>query len=315
MNKIARVGQMIASNVITSVAQLERLDVANLPLRTRHTGFVMCGPTHYRVDYDINPYMTGNIGHVNRGRAILQWMRLRHVLREEWRCPVHEMRADKRYPDMVFAANGALTYVRNGKKRALTVRMRNKEREGEWRLFATYLSRVGYDIEIEYLPEGVYFEGEGDARLDSERELLWGGHGIRSSLESSPYVSERIGMPVIALRLADQRFYHLDTCFLPFKDKDRRCVMFYPEAFDLHSREIIRHAFPDPYDRIELSEEEASDFPCNTPILGNNMVMPEGAPRIFGIFKERGFNVVQTPMSEFKKGGGAAKCLVLEDYE
>ncbi len=43
-------------------------------------------------------------------------------------------------------------------------------------------------------------------------------------------------MTVIPLKLIDEKFYHLDTCFYPLLDDT---VMYYPEAFNSDSLQII----------------------------------------------------------------------------
>ena len=299
----------IESCVIEDISRLSKLDIRTLPTRTLPSGYIMCRPDHFCVQYEINQLMKGNTGQVNRSEAILQWMRLRDILRD--RCRVTEIPAEEKYPDMVFAANGALTFAQGGKRYAIMVCMKDWQRKGEWRHYGIHLSRFRY--ELLYLSENVCFEGEGDARFDPERKLLWAGYGFRSSRRSHPVVSALLKMPVVPLRLVDRRFYHLDTCFLPFLADGRRGVMYYPDAFDAASLAMIRQAFS-AEDRIEVSEEEASHYACNAPVIGSYVVMPEGAPMAAGALKERGFEVNTTPMSEFLKAGGGAKCLVLEDY-
>jgi N-dimethylarginine dimethylaminohydrolase len=62
-----------------------------------------------------------------------------------------------RLPDMVFTANAGLTVDR----RFIPSNFRHKERAGEQPFFAKWMEQHGY--EVDWLPEKLYFEGEGDA--------------------------------------------------------------------------------------------------------------------------------------------------------
>ena len=44
---------------------------------------------------------------------------------------------------------------------------------------------------------------------------------------------------------------------------------------------------------------------------GNNVVMNTGCPVARGKLEDLGFNVYETPLDEFLKAGGSAKCLTL----
>ncbi len=45
-------------------------------------------------------------------------------------------------------------------------------------------------------------------------ELIWCGHGWRSSPKAPKLLEAIFARPTVGLRLIDPRFYHLDTCFL-----------------------------------------------------------------------------------------------------
>ncbi len=102
----------------------------------------------------------------------------------------------------------------------------------------------------------------------------------------------------------DDRWYHLDTCFLPLGG---RLVAYYPEAFDWYARRVIQEHL----EVIPVSPEEAMRFACNAVVVGNHVVMPSNCPILRFHLEERGFVVHEVPMSEFIKSGGACKCLVL----
>ncbi len=46
-------------------------------------------------------------------------------------------------------------------------------------------------------------------------------------------------------------------------------------------------------------------------LLGRDIVLPEGAPKLTNALTEREYKCHQLPMSEFLKAGGACKCLTM----
>jgi N-dimethylarginine dimethylaminohydrolase len=46
-------------------------------------------------------------------------------------------------------------------------------------------------------------------------------------------------------------------------------------------------------------------------VLGRDIVLPEGAPKLVATLKDRGYTCHPLPMSEFLKAGGACKCLTM----
>ncbi len=155
-------------------------------------------------------------------------------------------------PDLVFPANAAI--VLDG--RALVARFRYPERQGEEAIFrATFLDLKarGLLAEVIELPDGVLQEGAGDCIWDADRSFFWAGYGQRSTENSLPVIEDVFGQRVVGLRLATDRFYHLDTCFCPLAGGK---VLYYPAAFTAEALATIR-AHVRPEDRIEATDEEA----------------------------------------------------------
>jgi N-dimethylarginine dimethylaminohydrolase len=115
----------------------------------------------------------------------------------------------------------------------------------------------------------------------------------------------------VGLRLVDPRFYHLDTCFCPLPDG---WLMYYPAAFDARSQEAIAMLVPSER-RIEVSEEDALLFACNTVDLNGRIFMNDASDALQTRLRAAGFRPALTPLSEFIKAGGAAKCLTLKLIE
>jgi len=157
------------------------------------------------------------------------------------------------------------------------------------------------------MPVGVPFEGEGDAFWAVDGSRLWAGWGYRTAIGSHRILEEWWGVEVASLRLVDPRFYHLDTCFAPLPNGD---VMYLPEAFDESSRALIEGYYA-PERRVMVGEEDAVGFCCNVVCLGDELVMNHVSRELREELEGRGFEVVEMPLDEFLKAGGAAKCLVM----
>jgi N-dimethylarginine dimethylaminohydrolase len=114
-----------------------------------------------------------------------------------------------------------------------------------------------------------------------------------------------LGCLSISVELVDPRFYHIDTCFCPLPDGG---AFWFPAAFDDYGQRAIRDHLGD---LIDVSAEEAAHFSCNAVVLEQQIVLPEGAPRLVATLHERGYHCHELPMSEFLKAGGACKCLTM----
>jgi N-dimethylarginine dimethylaminohydrolase len=86
--------------------------------------------------------------------------------------------------------------------------------------------------------------------------------------------------------------------------------MYYPPAFDDESRALVEKRVPAAR-RIAIAEEDALAFACNAVNIGKTVVVNRASPAFVKALGAKGFEVVQTPLSEFMKAGGSAKCLTL----
>ncbi|MEB3233077.1 MAG: TIGR00300 family protein [Leptolyngbyaceae bacterium] len=264
---------------------------------------LMCPPHHYDVDYVINPWMEGNVHRSSRDRAEEQWNALFQILQEY--ATVELVKPQQGWPDMVFTANAGLVLDQT----VVLSRFFHPERQGEEPHFKQWFEEQGYTVH--QLPESLPFEGAGDALLDRAGRWLWAGYGFRSELDSHPYLAEWLDIEVLSLRLMDERFYHLDTCFCPLTDG---YLLYYPAAFDAYSNRLIEMRVPEEK-RIAISEVDAVNFACNTVNVGYTVVMNQASDELKQTLEERGFTVRETPLTEFLKAGGAAKCLTLRTTE
>ncbi len=260
---------------------------------------LMCPPTHFGVDYVINPWMEGHVGRARQPVAQRQWQALHGILQEL--ADVHLVQPAVHLPDMAFVANAGLVCEDVFVPSVFHV----PQRAGEVPHFVRHFEQGGF--QVVHLPEDQHFEGEGDAMFWPDEGVLWAGYGVRSSLESHRLLGDIFKVEVVSLRLIDARFYHLDTCFVPLPD---RRVMYYPAAFDEASLQTIRRHVPADR-RIEVSEADAMRFACNAVRIGRHLVAHHVSDELKGRLADSGYTVHTTPLDEFLLAGGAAKCLTL----
>ncbi len=260
---------------------------------------LMCPPAYFSVEYVINPWMQGHIHSTDPVRARAQWDALRKILEETAQIEIVD--PGPGLPDMPFTANAGLmmgdVFVPS--------RFRHAQRQGEEALFTHWFRQHGYVIRE--IPETLDFEGAGDALLDGAAPRLWLGHGHRSNAEVGRILAAMFDIETVALRLHDPRFYHLDTCFCPLSGGG---LLYYPPAFDDAAQADIAERVPQ-HRRIVASEDDALAFACNAVNVGERVVLNRASDALKQALRSAGYQAVETPMDEFLKAGGSAKCLTL----
>jgi N-dimethylarginine dimethylaminohydrolase len=266
--------------------------------RTRH--YVMCAPTHFAVEYAINPWMDPTIP-VDSERAATQWEVLRHTfLSLGHRVDVIEPVPGQ--PDMVFAANGGITVA----GRSYGARFRHPQREAEARAFADFLRAQGLDVTE---PTHVN-EGEGD--FLALRSMILAGTGFRTDLAAHIEAADVLDRPVVSLELVDPRFYHLDVAIAVLDDGGGDApaeIAYYPGAFSPHSRRALRDLFPD---AVQVNELDALVLGLNAVSDGHNVVLPSAAVEFAETLRSRGYVPVPVELGELLKSGGSVKCCTME---
>ncbi|MGE5468298.1 MAG: dimethylarginine dimethylaminohydrolase family protein [Ignavibacteria bacterium] len=260
---------------------------------------LMCNPGGFAVRYEINPWMANQIGRVSPEQAMAQWQALVEELSAV--AQVEVMPPDPAWPDLVFTANAGLPLP--WKKQFVLSNFRHPQRQGEKAVDRAWFAAAGWTC-VE-LPEDATFEGAGDALFDAHGRL-WLGAGPRSSPATAARLAEIVACRIEPLTLADPAFYHLDTCFCPLPTGG---ALYVPEAFDAPSRERLLGGFGDAL--IPLTPAEANAFCANAVCTGGHVVMNRATPRLARELAKLGLKVRETPLSEFMKSGGGAKCLTL----
>ena len=265
------------------------------------TNLLVCAPTYYGVEYEINAWMDVAT-QVDVKKASLQWLRLCDRLIRSG-AYLSYIKPDPALPDMVFTANAGLVID----KTVILSNNKHEERKGESVLFKRWFLDNGYRV-VE-LPSDIYFEGAGDALFFNN--TLFMGYGFRTSKESHKIIANALNVPYVSCELIDPRFYHLDTCFFPMKDR----IVYYQKAFSKRSIEkIMQASFEEcllnsiPLDIISVCEQDAKEFVCNSVEVDNTIITP--LAQYDDLFQ--GYDVHPCEMSEFLKAGGAVKCLTLK---
>jgi len=266
---------------------------------TKQNRYLMCEPTYFDVSYIINPWMQGNVRGTSLPRAHDQWHSLHDAIAKNAKIEFAPARPG--LPDMPFTANAGLVL----EDTFILSRFLYPERQGEEAHFERWFYDQGFAVLK--LPSTIPFEGAGDALFDRERSVLWMGYGHRSSRDAERYISRWLSMEVLPLKLADSRFYHLDTCFCPLEGG---YLMYYPAGFDEDSQRLIAERVPESH-RVAVEEEDALHFACNAVNIGRTVILNKASADLRQRLSEIGFALIETELGEFMKAGGSAKCLTL----
>ena len=256
---------------------------------------LMCPPDYYGINYEINPWMSRERPS-DPVRAMSQWRDLKQLLEQEG-AEVCCLTPIEGLPDLVFTANAAMI----DRRTAVLSHFRHPERQGEEPYNEAWLAQHGFAVHR--LPQDLYFEGAGDALFCGE--TLLAGYRIRSDIRGHHEIGRALGRRVIPLELVDPYYYHLDTCFCPLAPD---VAVWFPPAFDEYGRKAIESLVAE---LIPVEEPEARRFACNAVVVGRAVITNTGCPGLHRQLADRGFAARETPLDEFVKAGGSAKCLTL----
>jgi N-dimethylarginine dimethylaminohydrolase len=256
---------------------------------------LMCPPDFYGIHYEINPWMDMS-RQAEHALAVEQWNSLyQHITAAGARVSLLEPVPG--LPDLVFTANAAMIHVR----KALVSRFRHRQRQGEEPYNRRWFAENGF--EVADVPENFSFEGAGDALFCGD--TLYAGYRMRSDAAGHQEIGRMMGCRVIPVELIDARYYHLDTCFCPLAEGE---AIWYPPAFDDYGQRAIREHVRQ---LIEAEQVEAERFACNAVVIDQRVITNTGCERLHSALAARGYEPIATPLDEFVKAGGSAKCLTL----
>jgi N-dimethylarginine dimethylaminohydrolase len=260
--------------------------------RTRH--YAMTAPTHFAVEYAINPWMDTSTP-VDTGLAVRQWETLRRVYLDLGHT-VDLVTPTPGLPDMVYAANGGLLVGGH----AIVARFAYPQRAAEADAYAAWMAAQGHQpVQTHHVNEG-----QGDLLVAGSKILA--GFGFRTDPRAHDEIAAITGMPVIGLELVDPRFYHLDTALTVLTDE---LIAYYPPAFTDAARATLEQHFPD---AILVTSTEAFVLGLNAVSDGRHVVHPAAATGFAAQLSAAGFEPIGVDLSELLKGGGSVKCCTLE---
>lgn len=292
------------NKVIRSADQLD-FKISSIPSMPLPKEVLMASPTYFSVEYVINPHMADNVGMVDQMEARSEWQVLKNTF-EQLGVKVHVIDGEEGLPDMVFCANQSLPFEdKKGGHHAIMGIMQSEERRDEVAFIEQWYRQKGYKIHHLDDRKVDAFEGCGDAIWHMGRQLLWGGYGYRSSLAAYEEISKTYDVPVIALELIDEVFYHLDTCLCILNEKT---ALIYPGAFNDQGLELINALFDKV---IQASKYEAQKlFACNATCPdGKNVIIQQGCTDVNKKLRDAGFSVHEVSTYEFLKSGGSVFCM------
>ena len=256
---------------------------------------LMCPPDFYGIEYEINPWMSRSRGSETVA-ASRQWRALAETL-IGLGATVEQMLPQKGLPDLVFTANAGLVFG----DVFFSSRFRHEVRARETPHFDAWFAAHGYTVET--LPEGVFFEGAGDALFCGP--TLFAGYRIRSDVQGHQYIGQKIGRQVLPVELVNPRFYHLDTCFCPLAPGE---AIYFPDAFDHYGRRVLESHIAR---LLPVTEPEAHRFGCNAVVIGKTVITNSQCEGLAADLRTWGYRPVAIELDEFLKAGGSAKCLTL----
>jgi arginine dihydrolase len=256
---------------------------------------LMCPPDFYGIEYEINPWMSRSRGSTPQ-RAQAQWRGLHDAL-IKLGVQVELMTPQPGLPDLVFTANAGLVFG----NRFFSSRFRHEVRARESPHFDAWFA--AHDFTVEHLPDGMFFEGAGDALFCGQS--LFAGYRIRSDAAAHQHLGQVLNRLVMPLELVDPRFYHLDTCFCPVAPG---AALYFPDAFDRYGRRVLETHIDK---LLPVAEAEAARFACNAVVVGKTVIVNAGCDQLGADLRAWGYEVVFLELDEFLKAGGSAKCLTL----
>lgn len=257
-----------------------------------NTHLLVSDADHFRVDYEINPYMDTD-EQPDQGIAVAEHKAIVEAHRAAGR-DIEYLPSSPECPDMVFTANAAVV-------RGDTAVVGNLPalRRPETPHHRGWLEDRGFTVVESPYP----FSGQGDALPCGD--LLLAAHGQRTDRRMHPLLGTHLGYEVVSLRTVSPAWYDLDLA-LAVIDPDT--LAWCPQAFDGPSRRRLRGLG---LELIEVHPSEAERFALNLISDGRTATMSDQAPRLAAQLRAHGLQVIELATHELAKGGGGVRCSAL----
>lgn len=290
--------------VFRRMDELKGFSLATTPYMPEPSGVLMCPPDHFEIIEVKNPLMEGNVGRVDRAAAKRQWNDVAKAFKDIG-CPVSVIDPVPGLEDMVFCANQSFVGLNSKmEKVCLLGSMRHPSRRPEVEYFEKWFKASGYKI-VRGGDPALYMEGGGDAIWHPGRRLIWGGYGFRSDEKAFADVSKAFEAPVFLLKLVNESFYHLDTCFCPITEE---AALIFPPAFSPESLAMILKVF-----RVVMAAPEPDavrQMACNASVFASRSAIIQRGTRMAARYLTAlGVEVTEVDTTEFIKAGGSVYCM------
>lgn len=259
---------------------------------------LLCPPTYYDIEYEINPWMhlENKVDHTAAQKEYEALKAAYLSLPVE----VYEIPAEPGLPDMIYSAN--FGQVCGDKFISSNFKHPERRREAE---FAAAWFKKQFGFSTYRLPDGIFFEGQGDL-LNTPRNYFL-GWGKRTSPDAIKFLAQVLDKPIIDFELVDPYYYHLDMSLAPLSDE---LAVVKPESFTAAGLEKIYNHFSKV---IVPSALDQKIMACNMVRAGDTIVIAEGiSDKLKNDFAGCGLAVREIPMNEYRKGGGSVKCSTFE---
>jgi len=255
---------------------------------------LMCSPNYYDVTYSINPWMHPEL-EVDRTLASEQWQNLVELIKNFLGLKVEVLTQRQGLPDMVFSADQGIIFD----KTFIQANFRYPQRREEAKLYASWFKKRGY--KIIHLPQKIKFEG-GDFLFWNDKILA--GFGFRTDKASHKEIAKITGKKVISLELIDPFLYHLDMTVFPIDDQN---LIYYPGAFSKETRKLIEK---EAKSTVKATRKDTLNFALNALVHKKKIITAKGLNGLLSDLIAKGFKIVESDVSEFKKAGGGVHCLI-----
>lgn len=260
---------------------------------------LLCPPKHYQIEYEINPWMhTEN--KVQKAKVQEEFEGLVGIYKK---LGLEVLIIDPQLglPDMVYAANHGFVID--------DIFIRSNFRYPQRRKEAYYAEKFFLErkYKVEKVPHGTFFEGQGDMFYRDGKFFC--GYGKRTAKEAIAYLEKIVGEKIISFEVNDPYFYHLDMSFGPLGNGK---VVINPASFSRKDFQKIKNNFKKVFEADKFDNQMMC---CNLVAVGDTVVLGKGISKgLRRQLEKEGYKVIETPMTEFFKGGGSVKCLTLEFF-
>ncbi|MDE2290674.1 MAG: hypothetical protein KGL53_01220, partial [Elusimicrobia bacterium] len=243
-----------------------------------------------------------------RERARAQWDGVKQAFESLGR-PVRLLEPVAGLSRLTFTSTQVLTGVTpRMEKVCMLGQSRRPARRGEAERLDAWFREAGYKVHRPSDP-ALAFESGADCAWHPGKRLLWGAHGFRSDPEGYEQAAQAFEASVVLLKLVNERFTHLASCFRPLTAE---AVLIVPAAFDPVSLELILKIFP-----IVLAADEreaAAMLPCGAAVIEGTAVLEAGAVAAAGHVRAIGLAARPVDTREFLKAGGSVSALAADLY-